>query len=98
MAGSYNHCVRHQDEDGHGELLANEDLLGMLENGGDVYEAIEEMYGMIWWLAAKIESDGDAEGYYRPAASQVEDARKNYQEGLRLSPGTGARLPEPEEE
>jgi hypothetical protein len=41
----------------------------------DAYETIEEMYGMIWYLAA-----GDA--------SRVELARRNYQEGLRLSPGT----------
>lgn len=70
MAGSYGHCV---DDDG--RLVSNEDLAGMLENGGDVYEAVEELYGMIWLLA-----NGDA--------GLVEDARQRYEEGLALSPGT----------
>jgi hypothetical protein len=47
----------------------------MLEcNSGDVYEAAEQMFGMIWFLAG-----GD------PA--RVEEARQLYREGLRLSPG-----------
>jgi hypothetical protein len=47
MAGSYNHCVAKD-----GQLLVNEDLIQMVENLGDAYEALEEMYGMIWYLAA----------------------------------------------
>jgi hypothetical protein len=71
MAGSYNHCV-----DDNGRLIPPGDLSEMLEyhDTGDVYEAIEEMYGMIWYLA-----DADSE--------RVEDARQNYREGLRISPG-----------
>ena len=46
MAGSYHHCV----DDDH-RLLAQPGMAGMLDNFGDVYEAIEEMYKMIWALA-----------------------------------------------
>jgi len=75
MAGSYNHCVDKRD----GQLLANEDLVQMVENLGDAYETIEEMYGMIWFLTA-----GNPE--------LVEFARQNYEAGLRVSPGTDGRL------
>jgi hypothetical protein len=44
MAGSYLHVVGDD-----GALLSNERVNGMLENGGDVFEAVEEMYGMIWF-------------------------------------------------
>lgn len=71
MAGSYNHCITDK-----GKLRKPSALLGMLDATGcpDVYEAIEEMYGMIWYLA-----EGDAE--------QVEQARHFYKDGLILSPG-----------
>src|SRR4051794_19315315 len=46
MAGSYNHVVTDD-----GNLRSNERVLQSLENGGDVCEAVEEMYGMIWFLA-----------------------------------------------
>lgn len=72
MAGSYNHCV---DDDGN--LLDWERLAGSLENGGDVYEAVEELYGMIWWLA-----DDGTRGDVKAA---VELARQNYQEGLEIA-------------
>lgn len=51
MAGSYRHVV---DDDG--RLRDNEAFLVGIENLGDAYEAVEEMYGMVWWLA-----DGDAQ-------------------------------------
>ena len=69
MAGSYNHCV-----DDNGRLYDPETLNGMLENGGDVYEAVEEMYGMIWFLAG-----GDP--------YKVEAARRAYKEGIEMAPG-----------
>lgn len=68
MAGSYLHCV---DDDG--RLLPPFELSDMLENGGDVWEAVEELYGMIWYLSA-----GDPE--------RVEDARQHYEIGLSVSP------------
>jgi hypothetical protein len=69
MAGSYSHCVT---EDG--KLRNPYDLAQMLENGGDVYEAVEELYGMVWYLA-----DGDE--------LKVEEARRMYRDGLQSSPG-----------
>lgn len=74
MAGSYNHCV-----DSKGNLLSNERMMlsgAMIENLGDAYEAIEEMYGMIWYLAGQ-------EGSQAKAA--VEAARQNYKEGLEIA-------------
>lgn len=68
MAGSYNHCV---NEDGTFDLPD----LSRIENLGDAKEAIEEMYGMIWFLAV---------GY--PHA--VEAARQNYKIGIEhMAPG-----------
>lgn len=74
MAGSYDHCVTDA-----GQLRDPESLAGMLENGGDVYEAVEELYGMIWWLA----------GAYTPQpmspAAAVEAARQHYDSGLQVA-------------
>lgn len=81
MAGSYNHCVNEE-----GKLLSNEDLNGMLENGGDVYEAVEEMYGMIWYLATMIKDDNW--GNWESTKRIVEEARTHYKEGIADSPGT----------
>jgi len=83
MAGSYNHVVTKK-----GKLRAPDDLLGMLEarGRGDVYEAVEEMYGMIWFLAHEIgiENGSDSPEF---VAKVVEEARLNYREGLEKSPG-----------
>lgn len=68
MAGSYRHTVNDA-----GVLYDSEDMTDMLENGGDVFEAVEEMYGMIWFLA-----EGD------PA--RVAEAHRNYLAGIALSP------------
>lgn len=73
MAGSYSHCVGD-----HGEFLAEESLLDDL---GDAYEALEEMYGMIWWLAAG-------------APDLVELARQKYMEGIALSPTNAGKAGE----
>lgn len=74
MAGSYGHCV-----DDSGNLLSNEQLVGMLENGGDVYEAVEELFGMIWYLA------GTHEGTLAEVRVMVEEARDNYKTGLEVA-------------
>lgn len=69
MAGSYLHAV---DDDGR---LHNWRNMGIAtETQGDAYETIEEMYGMIWWLA-----NGNADS--------VEAARQRYLDGIELSPG-----------
>lgn len=70
MAGSYKHVVDEQ-----GRLLSNEQFLNPIDTLGDAYETIEEMYGMIWYLA-----EGNA--------TRVEIARQNYQTGIiQDSPG-----------
>jgi hypothetical protein len=78
MAGSYNHCV-----DDQGRLRDPESLSGMLENGGDVYEAVEEMFGMIWLLAAELTDDEEG----NTDEDLVRWAQENYKTGLTLSPG-----------
>lgn len=88
MAGSYNHVVTKK-----GKLRTPEKVLSMLEtSSGDVYEAVEEMYGMIWDLAESVH-------YYEshhledPSSVKeiVEHARVNYKRGIELSPGKQAR-------
>lgn len=86
MAGSYQHCV-----DDEGRLFEPSILAQQLENGGDVYEAVEEMYGMIWYLAHEAadslaEAVGSPEGTFS-VSEMVEDARTRYVEGLAKSPG-----------
>lgn len=70
MAGSYGHIVQKD-----GNLRSNRAVVEMLENGGDVFEAVEEMYGMIWFLAGTYA--------YRDPRAAVEDARRQYREGLK---------------
>lgn len=79
MAGSYNHVVNDK-----GNLLDNDEMMisaAMIENLGDAYEAIEEMYGMIWYLAGK-HSDYATPAYIKVL---VENARQNYEQGLRIA-------------
>jgi hypothetical protein len=65
VAGSYRHVT---NEDG---TFRGADLL---ENGGDTYEAVEEMHAMIAWLAGQIDPANPRaaihrawrEGYLRP--------------------------------
>jgi hypothetical protein len=50
-------------------------IVQILENGEDVFETMEELYGIIWFLAGTYA--------YRDPRAAVEDARKQYQEGLK---------------
>lgn len=79
MAGSYNHVT---DDDS--SLAPDAYILERLDTMGDVVEAIEEMYGMIWYLAKM----GNFVTTIGPAALAgiVEEARENYQVGLAVSP------------
>ena len=80
MAGSYNHAVTDAG------LLRNWRTMTIAtETQGDAYETIEEMYGMIWFLA-----DGDV--------ARVEEARRSYKTGLDLSPGHQPENERPEDE
>lgn len=69
MAGSYNHAV-----DDQGRLRNWQTMTIATETQADAYETIEELFGMVWFLA-----DGD------PA--RVEEARQNYLAGIERSPG-----------
>lgn len=69
MAGSYNHCVTRL-----GKLRNNHSFLQHIETLGDAYEAVEEMYGMIWYLASGNEA-------------RVELARDHWRLGMERSPG-----------
>lgn len=92
MAGSYNHVVTDD-----GNLRSNERIAASLENFGDVFEAIEEMYGMIWYLTqALVEADAsiseEALAIYRKSMKAVvEEARQHYQEGLTIAKEVNAR-------
>jgi hypothetical protein len=70
MAGSYLHAVINNT----GQLRNPEHIGIAVENVGDAWETLEEMYGMIWYLAG-----GDA--------VRVEEARRNYATGISMSPG-----------
>lgn len=88
MAGSWNHTVEGtydgpKPKSG-GKLLSNTDLVGMLENGGDVYEYAEEAYGMVWWLATVF---AKAVGGPMTPEVAIEEARLNYLKGIEWSPG-----------
>lgn len=72
MAGSYNHAVT--DE---GKLRNSKNMTIATETQGDAYETIEEMYGMIWFLAV-----GDPK--------IVERARLGFKIGIGFSPGKEA--------
>lgn len=79
MAGSYNHVT---DDDS--SLAPNAYIRERLDTMGDAIETIEELYGMIWYLAsvgkyhAKLGSASPVE--------IVEDARENFKLGLEASP------------
>lgn len=93
MAGSYNHVVTNA-----GNLGSNERVVGMLENGGDVFEGVKEMFGMIWWLSTElvnygrvgiesiaVENEEDRIKRFNLIKAEVERARQNYTEGLAFS-------------
>jgi hypothetical protein len=84
MAGSYNHVITDQ-----GNLVSNETFVKMIENLGDAYEAVEEMYGMIWWLANRTPGDVSISG----PEVLVEQARQNYEEGLKLAKANKNKVP-----
>lgn len=88
MAGSWEHMVTRE-----GRLLNNENFCGMIENLGDAYEAAEECFGMVWWLAGQLADIEDPVG--QPARGQVlaivRQAQESYRDGLRLGGAQKAR-------
>jgi hypothetical protein len=83
MAGSYKHVVTDD-----GNLGSNEFVVDMLETGGDVFEAVEEMYGMIWWLAAIFGAPAAPPSEVKRV---VEAARQNYTKGLEIAKEVNAQ-------
>ncbi len=67
MAGSYDHLV---DDDGKFQGVE------LLDDLGDAYQALEECFGMIWFLA-----NGDA--------GRVVYAWRHWRDGFNMSPGYG---------
>jgi hypothetical protein len=82
MAGSYHHMTTRS-----GKLLNNESFCDMIENLGDAYEAAEDCYGMIWWLARAywpgLKLPEHSEPPRTTVMHYVEEAVKNHQAGLR---------------
>ena len=71
MAGSYKHII-----DNHGLLRDPERFVDLIDNLGDAYEAVGELYGMVWWLASAASND---------PVGMVEQARRNYKDGLLIA-------------
>lgn len=98
MAGSYRHVVTRN-----GNLKSNEALIESLETGGDVFETVEELYGMVWFLAWQSAAPGlgltefkNLQYAREMVKHMVEAARRHHTLGLqasreihRLSPDRG---------
>lgn len=96
MAGSWNHMTTDD-----GRLRNNETFNGMLENGGDCYEAAEECFGMVHYLAdamARITQVGGGMFVIRTKAELIAEAQEHYQIGLSIGGVQGEDEEEPEDE
>lgn len=80
MAG-YNNIVTEN-----GKLIGPKNIDWALVAFGDTHETVEEMYGMIHYLAARLELVSP-EDITKSHADIVEEARQNYRRGIRMSPG-----------
>lgn len=79
MAGSWQHMTTKS-----GKLRNNETFCGMVENLGDAYEAAEECYGMIWWLASALARDSAGnDGSRKAILSYIREAEESYRDGLK---------------
>lgn len=74
MAGSWQHMTTRS-----GELRNNESFCNMIENLGDAYEAAEECYGMVQWLANEFSVLTGAS-----KTQIIREAEGHYQDGLRI--------------
>jgi len=73
MAGSWSHITTKK-----GKFRGVE----LLDHRGDAYEALEECYGMVHYLAAELSA---RLGVTEPVI--IESARAHYLDGIALSPG-----------
>lgn len=76
MAGSYRHVTTKK-----GKLASPAKMT--VENLGDAYEAIEEMYGMIWILASQLA--GESFGAGADPKLYIKDAETRYRQGLDIA-------------
>jgi len=74
MAGSWQHMTTKS-----GKLRNNGSFCDMIENLGDAYEAAEECYGMVQYLAEAIALEA---GVTR--SQVIADAQEHYKDGLAL--------------
>jgi hypothetical protein len=81
MAGSWEHMTTKS-----GRLLGNERFAQVIGNLGDAYEAAEECFGMVWYLADMIAAQ--LNGTPRPTRRQTLDvirqAQESYEAGVRM--------------
>jgi len=91
MAGSFGHMTN-DDGTPYDSTYGNG---SMLENGGDVTEALEECYGMIWWLAEALayrdENPATRQALGRAPRDRtlayIETASASHLEGVRIGKG-----------
>jgi hypothetical protein len=83
MAGSYSHAI---NEDG--SLRPPEEFVKLVENLGDAYETVEEMYGMIWWLSHALRNTREVNGGLVDHTEKqlVKLAQISYKSGIVFSP------------
>ena len=72
-----------------GKLRSNETFTNLIENLGDAYEAAEECYGMVQWLAdwlavCQAGSTASAESLARDRKRIIREAQQCYREGLAI--------------
>lgn len=80
MAGSWGHMTTKT-----GKFRNNESFIQMIENLGDAYEAAEECFGMVWWLARGLaECRGPGTPDRNDILEVVRQAEANYEAGLRI--------------
>lgn len=86
MAGGWRHMTR----DGGKPYDERYGEGSMLKNGGDVVEALEQAYGMIWWLAKGRAEETTTKPTVRQAIQrQIESARLNYKAGVEIGKNFG---------
>jgi hypothetical protein len=78
MAGSWGHMTTDKVKFRNVETFHQ-----MLENGGDVYEAAEECFGMVWYLAESLSVIG-GNGSRQDMLEWIALAEDHYRDGLRL--------------
>lgn len=82
MAGSWEHMTTKS-----GKLRSNETFCDMVENLGDAYEAAEECYGMVQYLADLLAAHivvGKGKTHSETRQMLINQASHEYKEGLRI--------------